>query len=101
MIHGSRYLAVVLVLWPITVSVAAVDPAAEPLTPAQQAHVTERDRLGAETQNLRAAGKLAEAVAAAEQMLALERQVFGDRHDDVAGSWELLAELQQERGDVL
>jgi len=96
------YLPVAVLL--VGLAVVARAPADEPppktLTPAQQAQLKERDRLGAEAQKLRAAGKLAEAVAAAEQMLALERQLFGENHEDVAGSWELLADLQQERGDV-
>jgi YD repeat-containing protein len=48
---------------------------------------------------LRAAGKLAEAIAAAEKMLAIERQLFGDRADAVVQSLEWLAQLPEQRED--
>jgi CHAT domain-containing protein/tetratricopeptide (TPR) repeat protein len=43
------------------------------------------------------AGKLAEAAKEAEAMLAIEREVLGNRHRDVAGSLEMLAHLYAER----
>jgi tetratricopeptide (TPR) repeat protein len=74
-------------------------PGPKPLTAAQQERLKERDRYGAEARSLRAAGKLAEAVAAAEKKLAIEREVFGERHADVVGSLQLLAGLHQKRED--
>jgi CHAT domain-containing protein/Tfp pilus assembly protein PilF len=79
---------------------AGIDvPRPRPLTASQQARLKERNRYHAEARKLRAAGKLAEAVAAAEKMLDIEREVFGERHADVIESLELLAELHQERED--
>jgi hypothetical protein len=69
----------------------------KPLTTAQQARLKERDRYAAETQKLRQAGKLAEAIRACEQMLAIEREVLGNTHEDVIGSLEQLAEMHLER----
>src|SRR5262249_58395526 len=81
--------------------VAADEPKGGPvLTAEQRQQLKERDRLAGETASLRRAGKLAEAVLAAEQMLAIERAVLGDSHEDVAGSLQQLAELHEERDDV-
>src|SRR5205085_1879511 len=41
----------------------------------------------------------AEAIAAAEKMLAIEREVFGNLHEDVAGSLGYIALMQGEKGD--
>jgi CHAT domain-containing protein/Tfp pilus assembly protein PilF len=46
---------------------------------------------------LRQEGKLAEAVAAAEQVLAIEREVLGEAHADVAETLEWIASVQEER----
>jgi hypothetical protein len=73
--------------------------AAPPLTAAQQQRLKERDRYAAETAKLRGEGKLAEAVAAAEKMLAIEREVLGELHEDVVGSLVQLAELHAGRED--
>ena len=59
----------------------------------------ERDRLWQQTQELRAAGKLAEAIAAAEAMLAIERKVLPENHADLAVSLNWLADLTMERED--
>ena len=59
----------------------------------------ERDRLRDETRKLSAAGKTAEAIAAAEAMLAIERKVLPEGHADLAGWLGWLAELQVERED--
>jgi tetratricopeptide (TPR) repeat protein len=59
----------------------------------------ERDRLWGETRKLRAAGRTAEAIAAAEAMLAIERRHLGGDHPIVAESLGWLAELQVERED--
>jgi CHAT domain-containing protein/Tfp pilus assembly protein PilF len=71
-----------------------------PSSKERQERLKERDRLRAETQRLRQQGKLAEAVAAVEKALAIERAVLGKTHADVADSLELLADLHQEREDL-
>src|SRR5262249_49469722 len=77
----------------------AEEPQAQPLTAAQQARLKERDRYAAETQKYRRAGKLQEAIQAAERMLAIEREVLGNLHVDVVGSLEHLAKLHESRED--
>jgi Tetratricopeptide repeat len=73
---------------------------ARPLSPSeQQQRLRDRNRLGAETQKLQADGKLAEAITAAEKLLAIERQLFGDRDDAVVESLQWLAELHEQRED--
>src|SRR5262249_36026011 len=92
-----RALSVLLVC---VATAASIDvPGRKPLTAAQQEWLKERDRRNAEARKLPAPGKLDEAVAAGEKNLAIEREVFGERHADVVGSLELLAELHQERED--
>jgi CHAT domain-containing protein len=61
----------------------------------------ERDRLRAEVNRLRQQGKLTEAVAAVEKLLANERAVLGKTHAEVADSLELLAELHLEREEFV
>jgi tetratricopeptide (TPR) repeat protein len=80
---------------------AAEPPAAKPLTAAQQARLKERDRYGDQTDKLRRAGKLVEAIAAAQKMLAIEREVFGDLHEDVIGSLQQIAEMHESREDFV
>src|SRR5262249_29848659 len=77
----------------------ATDPSKPSLSKKQQEKLKERDRLSAEAQKLRAAGKLAEAIAVAEKMLALEREVLGELHEDVVGSVELLGKVHEQRED--
>ena len=55
--------------------------------------------LGAEARRLRAQGKLDEAITAAEKMLAIEREVLGAEHPEVAVSLEWLAQVYIERED--
>jgi len=86
-------------LAPSPLPARAEPTSAKPLSKEQQEKLKERDRFGAQTRALRKDGKLAEAIAAAEKMLALERQVFGDVHEEVAGSLEQLAEMHQQRED--
>src|SRR5262245_11182482 len=71
----------------------ADEPPARPLTAAQQERLKERDRLGEQAQKRAAAGQPAEAIPAAEAMLAIEREVLGGDHDDVVGSLQLLGQL--------
>jgi len=66
---------------------------------AKAAALKERDRLWQQTRKLRAAGKTAEALAAAEAMLAIERRFAGSDHPVVAESLGWLAELHVERED--
>jgi tetratricopeptide (TPR) repeat protein len=73
---------------------AAPPPA---LTQEQQKRLQRRDRLAAEAEKLRAEGKLAEAIAAAEKMLDVEREVLGRVHPDMVGSLHLLADMHEER----
>jgi hypothetical protein len=73
------------------------EPPKPALTPAQQEKLKEGNRLLSEANRLQREGKLAAAIAAAEKMLAIERQVFGDVNADVAESWEWLAEMHQQR----
>src|SRR5437016_2132680 len=65
--------------------------AAPPLTPAQKDKVKERDRLLAQANRLRRAGKLPEAIATCRRMIALEREAFGPLHEEVAQSLQMLA----------
>jgi CHAT domain-containing protein/Tfp pilus assembly protein PilF len=89
------YAAVVLLLW----SAASGFAQPAPRTAAQRERLKDRDRLAAEVSTLRAAGKLAEAVAACAKKLAIEREVLGDAHDEVAESLDQLAGLHEERED--
>jgi CHAT domain-containing protein/Tfp pilus assembly protein PilF len=67
------------------------------LTPAQRERLKGRDRLKQEARSLSSAGHLNEAVAATEKVLAIERDVFGSQHPDVAGTLSRLADLQEQR----
>src|SRR5437879_722655 len=62
------------------------EPMPKPLTAEQRERLKERDRLKVEAQKLAQAGKGTEADAAFEKMLAIEREVFGDVHAEVAVS---------------
>jgi len=66
-----------------------------PLTPEQQQRLKERDRYDQESADLEKANKLPQAIAAAEKMLAIEREVFGDVHPEVVGSLQLLARVNE------
>ena len=67
------------------------------MTAAQQQRLKERDHYSEASAKLRKEGKLPEAIATAEKMLAIEREVFGNDHLDVAGSLERLAKMHEER----
>jgi CHAT domain-containing protein len=77
----------------------AVAPPVRGLSPEQRARLKERDRWLALARKHARAGKLLEAIKAAENMLAVERAVFGDVHEEVADSQILLARLHEARGD--
>ncbi len=64
-----------------------------------EAALKERDRLRDQAQELRKAGKLAEAIAAAEAMLGIERKILADGHEDLAVSLNFLAGMYLERED--
>ncbi len=59
--------------------------------------LAERDRLMGEVKTLRDAGKLDEAVAAVEKALAIDREVLGNLHDNVATGLDWLGWLQERR----
>ncbi|MBI4586710.1 MAG: CHAT domain-containing protein [Planctomycetes bacterium] len=69
------------------------------LTPEAKEKLKERDRHGEEARKLQKEGKIQEAMAAARQKLAIEREVLGDLDDEAAGSLKLLAELAEEMAD--
>jgi hypothetical protein len=64
-----------------------------------KAALEERDRLWAETQKLSGEGKIAEAIAAAEAMLAIERKVLPAGHADLIISLDWLTRLHLARED--
>jgi len=64
-----------------------------------EAALKERDRLWERTHELHSAGKLSEAIAAAQAMLVIERKVLPADHANLAASLEWSAELYLERGD--
>jgi tetratricopeptide (TPR) repeat protein len=74
-------------------------PPDKQLTREQQEKIEEVKRLLAELNKLRAAGKLAEAVAAAEKALAIVRDLVGPVHLDETQLLELLAGLHEQRED--
>jgi len=77
-------------------AVSAADP---PLTDQQKERLKERARYNAEARQLETAGQRAEAIAAVEKALAIERDVLGTRHPDVANSLRWLCEVRAEQGD--
>ena len=71
-----------------------------PLTPEQRkTRLKEQDRLDKESTKLRNAGKFDEAIAAAEKMLVIEREVYGNDYPDTASYVSWLAMLHLEKGD--
>jgi hypothetical protein len=76
---------------------AADPPKPPPLTAEQKERLKERARYAEETTRLRREGKTADAIAAAEKLLAIEREGFGNVHGEVAGCLEILAEMHLKR----
>jgi tetratricopeptide (TPR) repeat protein/CHAT domain-containing protein len=70
-----------------------------PLTAAQQARLKEGNLYALAAINFLKAGKHAEAVAALERKIAIERDVFGNKHDDVADSLAQQADIHEQRED--
>ena len=69
------------------------------VTADRQAQIQERDRLWGESQQLRDAGKLDDAIATAERMLAIEQSLLGSDHPDALASLAYLAELNERKED--
>jgi CHAT domain-containing protein/Tfp pilus assembly protein PilF len=85
--------------WALAQALLVAGPPA--LRPEQQERLRQRQCLQAEANERKEAGRLAEAVAAADKALALARQVFGDVHDEVASSLEALADLHLRRAEFI
>lgn len=95
-----RLLPLTLIVLTVLAGFTAADPkAAPPLSAQQQRRLQERDRYAKEAADLRKQERWVEASAAARQMLAIEREVFGDCHEDVAASLEQLAKMDEARDD--
>lgn len=62
--------------------------------------MAERDRLSKESNLLEAQGKYAEAIGAAEKLLAIQRQISGDMTDDVAGSLDVIGRCHLARDEL-
>src|SRR5204863_5252918 len=65
----------------------------------QQARLEERDRQATEARKAEAAGRLAEALAAVERLLVIDREVYGDLHEDVIEALQWRANLHEQRAD--
>jgi tetratricopeptide (TPR) repeat protein len=93
----KRFFILCLTGWLVAGAAGAEPPEPQPapLTKEQQDKLKERDRFLKEAEKLRAEGKLSEAIAAAEKMLAIEREVLGTVHADVANSLQFLAEMHE------
>jgi CHAT domain-containing protein len=93
-------LAVILASLPRAIGQAPAAPkSSPPLTAQQQERLKKRDPLGKQAKELKAQGKLPEAIKAAEAVLEIEREVLGETSDDAIGSLELLAQLHQDCED--
>jgi CHAT domain-containing protein/Flp pilus assembly protein TadD len=94
----SAVLAACGILWSATLGQPPAGADTAPVvTAAQKEKLRERDRLDQESRALAKAGRLGEAVAAAERCLALERAVLGAAHPDVLVSVQWLAGLHERR----
>src|SRR5262249_48160609 len=69
----------------------------KPLTKEQQDKLKERDRLAQKAQK---APTPKEAIEAMEQVLRIEREVYGERHEDVAGTLDSLGALYEAADDL-
>jgi CHAT domain-containing protein len=77
-------------------------PAAAPparLTAEQKQHLDRRDRLSDEVEAYRSRGQWGPAIAAAQEMLVVERRIFGPLHAEIAGSLMRLVDLHERRQD--
>jgi len=87
----------------LTVAAVAQEPApdenaSEP-TAEQAARLQERDELVAQAQGLQGAGQLTEAIEVAQQVLAIEREIFGEEHAEIAGTYGFIAGMQEAAED--
>lgn len=84
-----------LVLAAAALCTVAIAPAqSQPaLTAKQKELLKERGRLQAAARKFQAAGELADALATAEKVLAVERQVYGDSHGEIAASLQWIAQI--------
>jgi CHAT domain-containing protein/Flp pilus assembly protein TadD len=100
--RATRFLLVLLVL-AAPPTAAAKEPPAVPaaaaLTPAQQKRLKERDALLRESEVSRSQRNWTRAIAARNKALAIEREVLGDSHPDIADSLSNLAEMSEEAAD--
>jgi tetratricopeptide (TPR) repeat protein len=76
-----------------------LSPDVPKLTAQQRQKLREHDRLRSETWSLRIAANLDGALAAAEKMVAINREVFGNSHPLVAQALTAVAELQMRRNN--
>jgi CHAT domain-containing protein len=90
-------LLVTLLLTGLWAPALAAQPPAKPLTTAQQKRLQERDRLWAEANRLNAQGRSKEALAVLDKVLAIERAVLGNTHEDLLGSLQLQARIHTAR----
>ncbi len=79
----KRFFVLCLAGWLAAGAARAQQPetATPPLPRQLQEKLKERDRFWKEAKQLKMEGKLTEAVAPAEKMLAIDREVFGNRAD--------------------
>src|SRR5262245_13760157 len=84
-------LSLVTVLGPGTSWASDPAPGAPQAAPGAADKLNRRNELAWETGRLLKAGKFAEGLAAAEAMLRVEREIFGDLHEDTAGALESVA----------
>src|SRR5476649_1369203 len=91
----SRRLAVLSLLF-LSLCALAQTPPPKKMTQEQKELVAEVQKWGKETAALRKAGKLEEAIKAAEKMLAAELKLFGELHDDPIGSLKQIADMHEE-----
>ncbi len=86
-------------IWCLTATSAEDSPPKPELTAVQQERLKARDAFKLECREHRQAGKLAEAIEATQKMLAIEREVFGNEHDEVLVSMDFLAQRQRDFDD--
>ena len=79
----------------INPSVWSQQPTRETLTEAERKQLEPRGKLAQESEQLAREGKLVEAIAACQKLLALQRSVLGPEHADVVASLGHLADLQE------
>jgi len=94
-----RMVALAAALVGSTLTAWAYPPQAPVLSDAQKERLKERDKLDKQANAFRAQGKTAEAIRAAESMLAIDREVLGKTSDDAIRTTKLLAMLNEVRED--